>query len=104
VGNNELFVSGFCANLNAVPSIGSSFTLRQSTATGSANNLEAGFADKIQTTGGAENPTWTVDGNSPGTIDPCACSLALFKPAAPPPPTGWGQRLAGERNRRVRGL
>jgi hypothetical protein len=104
-GNNGVFISGFCANTSSTPSIDSGFTARQVTATGAANNMQAGIADKIQTTGGPENPTWTVAGNANGpATDECACSMLVFKPAAPPPPTGWGQRLAGERNRRVRGL
>lgn len=104
-GNNGLFITGVCAGLVSIPSIDSGFTLRLSTANGAANNMQAGVADKQQTTGGAENPTWTVwDSNNIGATDDCACSMLVFKPAAPPPPTGWGPRLAGERNRRVRGL
>jgi hypothetical protein len=104
-GNNGLFITGVCANLGSLPSIDSGFTLRLSTANGAANNMEAGVADKQQTTGGAESPTWQLwDSNNIGSTDDCACSMLVFKPATPPPPAGWGQRLAGERNRRVRGL
>jgi hypothetical protein len=104
-GNNGLFITGVCSNLGSIPSIDSGFTLRLSTANGIGNNMEAGVADKQQTTGGAENPTWQLwDINNVGATDECACSMLVLKPAAPPPPTGWGPRLAGERNRRVRGL
>jgi hypothetical protein len=80
-GNNGLFIAGVCSNLGSIPSIDSGFALRLSTATGAANNMEAGCADKQQTTGGAENPTWTVDANT-GNPDDCACSMLVFKPTS----------------------
>jgi hypothetical protein len=101
-GNGGLFLAGFCAAAPApaLASIDSGFTIRQQTALVNAVNMQGGVADKTQTTGGAENPTWTLGDVS----NQAACAIAVFKPAAAPPPTGWGQRLAGERNRRVRGL
>lgn len=76
-GNNELFVTCTTWNNPAVAptaSIDSSFTgLIQSQEGG--NNLYGAAAYKIQTTGGAENPTWSFD----NPVNAGAASVAVFK-------------------------
>lgn len=78
--DNELVVSGVMGRDNAgvqTYSIDSSFTISNQNA-GVANfALSSAMAYKIQTTAGAENPTWTV-----GTSDRLAATIATFKAAA----------------------
>lgn len=74
--NNELLVTGFASSQVDASSIDSSFTLQENVAL-TGNHYSASAAYKIQTSAGAENPTWTASGN--GRV---AAAIATFKAAA----------------------
>lgn len=76
-GNNELFITGITWNNPATPptaSINSSFNTPYQSQQG-ANNLYGGASYKIQTTGAAENPTWSFD----NPINDAAATIAVLK-------------------------
>lgn len=73
-GNNELFVTGAADAGGDPSSIDSSFTITDHIAN-SGNNFGIGMAYKVQTTGGAENPTWTATASNKMAVD-----IAVFKP------------------------
>lgn len=77
VGNNNLFITSFTCNgagsaTNAT--IDSSYTIRGQSQQG-GNSIFGGLADLIQTSGSAENPTWTFA----TTIDVAGLSHLTFK-------------------------
>jgi hypothetical protein len=75
-GDNELFVTGLAFNdtsLAGDATINSGFTVAESQS--DAVGLAVGIAYKIQTTGGAENPTWT----SPAAAGRMAAAIATFE-------------------------
>jgi hypothetical protein len=74
--DNELLVTGLASYSAAVSSIDSGFTIADS-ATYNGNALTTALAYKIQTSAGAENPTWTVAASSVGSRN-----IATFKAAA----------------------
>lgn len=64
--DNEILITGAACFTPDVSSINSGFTA-YTTAYSAANAISGGIAYKIQTTAGAENPTWTMTGaTSPG--------------------------------------
>jgi hypothetical protein len=72
---NELLVTGLGFYNVSLPAIDSSFTLSQSATGGSGQYFPGGMAYKIQTTAGAENPTWSWTGGS----TEAAALIATFK-------------------------
>lgn len=80
--DDELLVSGVCADSGNDTGMGidSSFLLELSDPYGGGNNMGGYAAYKIQTTAGAENPTWSWTG---GNLESTAV-IATFKAAAAP--------------------
>lgn len=76
--DNELFVTSFGADGGSV-SINSTFVVQQDVTNSDFGHMKITYADKIQTTGGAENPTWTMTDSR--TI---VAAMATFKAAAAP--------------------
>ncbi len=72
-----LFVTGLNADNNSSWSINSSFTLAASINSSPGTYAGSASAYKIQTTAGAENPTWTATGNA-NTVT----TMATFTPTA----------------------
>lgn len=72
-----LLTTGFMNDGGSSWSVGSSFTLAGSINANPGTNQGAAWGYKIQTTAGAENPTWTSNGNNN-----CRASIAVFLPAA----------------------
>lgn len=77
--DNELLISGLCWD-GSISGLGidSSFTLLDSQAYSAANNMGGAVGYKIQTTAGAENPTWSWTSSVFSAAD-----IATFKAAAP---------------------
>lgn len=73
VGNNELFVT-VVAGVNASASIDSSFVKVEDLALSGGNYYSIALAYKVQTVGGAENPTWTISGDTSPSV------MAAFLP------------------------
>lgn len=73
--NNCVLITGLNFYTGNTATINSSFT-RQATNYGVSNNLAGGIAYKIQTTAGAENPTWSWTGSAEN-----ATAMASFKSA-----------------------
>lgn len=79
--DNELFITIAAWNIGldtSVPAIDSGFGIVQTANSGAANNVGMGSASKVQTSLGAENPSWSgINGNP--TL---AIRIATFKAAA----------------------
>jgi len=73
--DNEILITGYSGYSSALSSINSGFTLLDS-GTYNTHAMTTGLAYKIQTTAGAENPTWTSVGSNS-----CAAAIATFKSA-----------------------
>lgn len=71
--DNEVLITG-TTHASTVSSIGSSFTITDNIAYGAGTNIGGAMAYKIQTSAGAENPTWTY-----GSAQYFTASIATFK-------------------------
>ncbi len=82
--DDELFVTGMCsASGNGTPAIDSSFSVIASQIFVGGTSMAGGMAYKVQTSAGAENPTWSwVDANNAAAI------IAVFLSAGAPPAGG----------------
>lgn len=79
-GDNRLFITGACLNDDAdSPTIDSGFTIAQTESHVNGAHVGSSIAYKLQTTGSAENPTWSGCGSIP-------LAMAAFEVAAPPIP------------------
>ncbi len=96
--DNELLITAIGGSTGGVTyAVGSSFTLLDTTALvgGQAYGLATGY--KIQTTAGAENPSWTGD-----TGDHIAAIITYKAAGGGGGGSNWGPMLAGQLNRIVR--
>lgn len=82
--NDEILVSAAVNEAGTISSIDSSFTTSNLQAAAGGLAYGVGMAYKIQTTAGAENPTWTLPSSQK-----TAATISTFK-AAGAPPTGGG--------------
>ncbi len=72
-GNDRLFLSSMQGINGTAPTIDSSFTISNASGLVGGTSVQGGIAHKLQTTGGAENPTWTV-----GVSEDPAATMAAF--------------------------
>src|SRR5262245_10986547 len=97
--DNEVLISGYCNDSNSgqVGTIDSSFTIGDTVAFLGSAHFGAGSAYKIQTTAGAENPTWSLSGGQLtgiliGTFKAAAAAApgaSVLLPWATPPKKPW---------------
>lgn len=76
--NDEVLITGLCFETTGTISINSSFTISNQVNYAFGNNFGSAMAYKIQTTAGAENPTWSKT----GTGTSFATGIATFKATA----------------------